>query len=47
MSINDYVKYIVTNFQDKFPDTKLSEKLGISRKSLWEKRKKLGVEKKK
>jgi DNA-binding NtrC family response regulator len=47
MSINDYVKYIVVNFQDKFPDTKLSEKLGISRKSLWEKRKKLNLEKKK
>ncbi len=47
MSLNDYVKYIVLNFQDKFPDTKLSEKLGISRKSLWEKRKKLGIEKKK
>ena len=47
MSINDYVKYIIVNFQDKFPDTKLSEMLGISRKSLWEKRKKLGVEKKK
>jgi DNA-binding response OmpR family regulator len=47
MSINDYVKYIVLNFQDKFPDTKLSDKLGISRKSLWEKRKKLGIEKKK
>jgi response regulator of citrate/malate metabolism len=47
MSINDYIKYIVTNFEDKFPDTKLSAMLGISRKSLWEKRKKLGVEKKK
>ena len=33
------------NFQDKFSDTKLSEKLGISRKSLWEKRKKFGIEK--
>ena len=47
LNINDYVKYIVLNFQNKFPDTQLSQKLGISRKSLWEKRKKLGIEKKK
>lgn len=47
MTINDYVKLVVNTFQDKYPDTELSKKLGISRKSLWEKRKKLGVEKKK
>jgi DNA-binding NtrC family response regulator len=47
MTINDYVKLIVTNFQYKYPDTELSKKLGISRKSLWEKRKKLDIEKKK
>jgi DNA-binding NtrC family response regulator len=35
------------SFQTKYPDTELSKKLGISRKSLWEKRKKLGIEKKK
>ena len=34
-----------TNFQDKYPDTELSRRLGISRKSLWEKRKKFGIEK--
>ena len=47
LSIDDYVKYIITNFQGKFPDTELSKKLGISRKSLWEKRKKYGITKKK
>jgi len=47
MSINDYVKLMVTTYQNKYPDTELSKKLGISRKSLWEKRKKLDIEKKK
>ena len=47
LSIDDYVKYIILNFQEKFPDTELSKKLGISRKSLWEKRKKYGIKKKK
>lgn len=47
MTINDYVKLMVVSFQNKYPDTELSKKLGISRKSLWEKRKKLNIEKKK
>ncbi len=47
MTINDYVKAMVLSNQSKYPDTELSKKLGISRKSLWEKRKKLGIEKKK
>lgn len=46
-TIEDYVKNIVVNFQDKYPDVELSKKLGISRKSLWEKRKKHGIYKKK
>jgi len=45
MTINDYVKMMVLNFQNTYPDTELSKKLGISRKSLWEKRKKFGIEK--
>jgi DNA-binding NtrC family response regulator len=45
MTINDYVKMMVLNFQNQYPDTELSKKLGISRKSLWEKRKKFGIEK--
>ncbi|MDH5464780.1 MAG: response regulator [Thiovulaceae bacterium] len=47
MPIEDYVKYIILNYQHKYPDTELSKKLGISRKSLWEKRKKYGIIKKK
>ena len=47
ITINDYVKMMVVSYQNKYPDTELSKKLGISRKSLWEKRKKLDIEKKK
>ncbi len=47
LSIENYVKYIITKYQSKFPDTELSKKLGISRKSLWEKRKRYGITKKK
>jgi DNA-binding NtrC family response regulator len=47
LTIDDYVKFVVNSFQYKFPDTELSKKLGISRKSLWEKRKKYGLFKKK
>ncbi len=47
LPIEDYVKYIVVNYQHKYPDTELSKKLGISRKSLWEKRKKYDIVKKK
>lgn len=47
LTIDEYVKFIVNSFQYKYPDTELSKKLGISRKSLWEKRKKYGIFKKK
>jgi DNA-binding response OmpR family regulator len=47
LTINEYVKSIILKFQTKYPDTELSKKLGISRKSLWEKRKKFDIEKKK
>ena len=47
LSIDDYIKYIITTFQYQFPDTELSKKLGISRKSLWEKRKKYDIFKRK
>lgn len=47
LPIEEYVKYIMIHFQNRFPDTELSKKLGISRKSLWEKRKKYGIIKKK
>jgi len=47
LTIDEYVQYIVKSFQYKFPDTELSKRLGISRKSLWEKRKKYDLFKKK
>ncbi|MDR1554570.1 MAG: response regulator [Campylobacteraceae bacterium] len=46
LTIDDYVKSVLTHFQDKLPDTELSKKLGISRKSLWERRKRYGIKKK-
>ena len=47
LTIDEYVRYVILRQQDECPDTDLSKKLGISRKSLWEKRKKYGLEKKK
>jgi len=46
LSIEEYVKYSISNYEHRYPDTELSKKLGISRKSLWEKRKKYGLFKK-
>ncbi|NWF66418.1 MAG: response regulator [Campylobacterales bacterium] len=45
LEIDDYIRFIIMNYQDRYPDTELSKKLGISRKSLWEKRKKYGIAK--
>ncbi len=47
MSITDYVKIIITKFENRYPDIELAKKLGMSRKSLWEKRKKYGLLRKK
>lgn len=47
LTIDEYVQHVVKSFQYKLPDTELSKKLGISRKSLWEKRKKYDLFKKK
>ncbi|MGM0623748.1 MAG: hypothetical protein ACQESH_06970 [Campylobacterota bacterium] len=47
LTLDDYVKYILKTYQDRFPDTELSKKLGISRKSLWERRKKYDIYKQK
>jgi DNA-binding NtrC family response regulator len=47
LSVEDYIKYVIKTYESKYPDTELSKKLGISRKSLWEKRKKYGINKKK
>jgi len=41
LTLDEYIKAIVLKYQDELPDTVISKKLGISRKSLWERRKKL------
>lgn len=47
LTIDEYMRYVILHYQNSYPDTDLSKKLGISRKSLWEKRKKYGLGKKK
>lgn len=47
LTIDEYFAYIIKENQDVFSDTDLAKKLGISRKSLWEKRKKYGIQKQK
>ncbi|MBT0784659.1 hypothetical protein KJQ91_07805, partial [Campylobacter upsaliensis] len=47
LTIDEYIKHIILSYQNVFADTELSKKLGISRKSLWEKRKKYEISKKK
>jgi DNA-binding NtrC family response regulator len=46
LTIDDYIKSVLTHFGDRLPDTELAKKLGISRKSLWEKRKRYDIRKK-
>ncbi len=47
LTIDEYMRYVIVNYQDSYSDTDLSKSLGISRKSLWEKRKRYGLIKKK
>lgn len=47
LTIDDYVRRVILTYQDYFPDTELSKKLGITRKSLWEKRHKYNILKQK
>lgn len=47
LSIRDYEKAIIAKFEGRYPDIELAKKLGMSRKSLWEKRKKYGITRKK
>lgn len=47
LSIKEYEKMIITKFESKYPDIELAKRLGISRKSLWEKRKKYEITRKK
>lgn len=45
LGIDDYTKFAISKYQNTYSDTELARKLGISRKSLWEKRKKYGIQK--
>lgn len=47
MPIDEYIKYCIIEYQDNFNDTQLAEILGVSRKSLWEKRRRYGITRKK
>ncbi|MCB1804703.1 MAG: sigma-54-dependent Fis family transcriptional regulator [Candidatus Competibacteraceae bacterium] len=45
MSLDDYFVHFVLSNQDKLTETELAKRLGISRKSLWERRQRLGIPK--
>ncbi|KZZ57268.1 Fis family transcriptional regulator [Oleiphilus sp. HI0125] len=47
LSMEDYFQQFVLENQSKMNETELAKHLGISRKSLWEKRNKLGIPRKK
>lgn len=47
LTIEEYQRFVITHFEGIFADKDLAQKLGISRKSLWEKRKKYELNKKK
>jgi len=45
LSIEDYTKAFIVQYQKEFNEQELADMLGITRKSLWEKRKKWGIQK--
>ena len=45
LSVDEYIKYCITAQQGIYNDTQLANILGISRKSLWEKRRRFGITK--
>ena len=47
LSLEDYFQHFVLENQDRLSETDLAQKLGISRKSLWERRQRLGIPRKK
>ncbi|MEH6347707.1 MAG: sigma-54 dependent transcriptional regulator [Bermanella sp.] len=47
LSLDDYFQHFVLENEDKMTETELALKLGISRKSLWERRQRLGFPRKK
>ena len=47
VSLEEYFVKFVTENEDQFTETELAERLGISRKSLWQRRQKLNIPRKK
>lgn len=47
ISLEEHFVNIVLDYQDEMTETELAEKLGISRKSLWERRQRLNIPRKK
>jgi DNA-binding NtrC family response regulator len=47
MSLEDYFQHFVLSHQEQMSETELARQLGISRKSLWERRNRLGIPKRK
>ncbi len=47
LSLEDYFQHFVLEHQEHMTDTELANKLGISRKCLWERRQRLGIPRKK
>ncbi len=45
LTLDEYIQQVIKDFQHKIPDTELSRRLGVSRKSLWERRKKYDIKK--
>jgi transcriptional regulator with PAS, ATPase and Fis domain len=42
LSIEEYIRTFIANFQHRYGEQELADRLGITRKTLWEKRKKWG-----
>jgi DNA-binding NtrC family response regulator len=47
LSLEDYFQHFVLEHQDHMTETELARKLGISRRSLWERRQRLGIPRRK
>ena len=45
MALDEYIKFCINTYQDNYSDVELANMLGISRKSLWEKRRKYEITK--
>jgi len=45
LTIEDYTKWVILKYQDTMSEQKIADMLGVTRKSLWEKRKRWGLEK--